>query len=223
MDDADLFGPLLFVLSVRWKPQASPPFPTISTQLTSLLSQYGTFLLLSGKIHFGYIYGLALLGSTSLHIILSLMTPTDAHPSTAPSAPQYGGPVSSVGGGYPGAPDTHHDHPSRNAAGHFSSTLTFTRSSSVLGYCLLPLVATSVFGIFMPMDTPLGIVFTTMAILWCTYSASGMFCAVGRMRGMRGLVAYPLALFYVGFGIMGIFSSRGSGGSLAKAAAGLKG
>jgi len=32
------------------------------------------------------------------------------------------------------------------------------------------------------------------------------------MRGMRGLVAYPLALFYVGFGIMGIFSSRGSNG-----------
>lgn len=28
---------------------------------------------------------------------------------------------------------------------------------------------------------------------------------------MRGLVAYPLALFYVGFGIMAIFSSRGSG------------
>jgi len=27
-----------------------------------------------------------------------------------------------------------------------------------------------------------------------------MFCAVGRMSGMRGLVAYPLALFYVGFG-----------------------
>ena len=28
---------------------------------------------------------------------------------------------------------------------------------------------------------------------------------------MRPLVAYPLMLFYVGFGIMGIFSSRGSG------------
>jgi hypothetical protein len=38
-----------------------------------------------------------------------------------------------------------------------------------------------------------------------------MFCAVGQMKRMRGLVAYPLALFYVGFGIMGIFSSRGSG------------
>uniref|UniRef100_L2G7G8 Golgi membrane protein n=1 Tax=Colletotrichum fructicola (strain Nara gc5) TaxID=1213859 RepID=L2G7G8_COLFN len=103
----------------------------------------------------------------------------------------------------------------------FFLTLTFARSSSVLGYCLLPMVATSLVGIAMPMDTPLGIVLTTMAILWSTYSASGMFCAVGRMRGMRGLVAYPLALFYVGFGIMGIFSSRGSG-ALIKAAAGVK-
>ena len=82
---------------------------------------------------------------------------------------------------------------------------------------MLPLVATSLLGIFMSMDSPLGIVMTTMAIMWCTYSASGLFCAVGRMRGMRGLVAYPLALFYVGFGIMGVFSSRGSG-SLAKVA-----
>jgi len=31
------------------------------------------------------------------------------------------------------------------------------------------------------------------------------------MSSMRGLVAYPLALFYGCFGLMGIFSSRGSG------------
>ncbi len=40
---------------------------------------------------------------------------------------------------------------------------------------------------------------------------------VGKMRNMRGLVAYPVALFYVGFGIIAIFSSRGNG-TLAKAA-----
>jgi hypothetical protein len=88
----------------------------------------------------------------------------------------------------------------------------------VLGYCLLPLVATSLVGIVMPMDTPLGIVLTTAAIMWCTWSASGIFCAVGGMKAMRGLVAYPLALFYVGFGIMGVFSSRGSGGLVKLAA-----
>ncbi|ODA76981.1 hypothetical protein RJ55_07498 [Drechmeria coniospora] len=187
MDDADLAGPLLFCVSI------------------------GTFLLFSGKVHFGYIYGLALLGSTSLHMILSLMSPTDQQ-SNAPQAfhAQYNDHSSAQ-------PQDQHVR-----GGHFSQTLTFPRSASVLGYCLLPLVATSLFGIAMPMDTPLGIVLTSAAIVWCTYSASGMFCAVGRMKGMRALVAYPLALFYVGFGIMGVFSSRGSG-SLAKAATKLNG
>jgi hypothetical protein len=87
----------------------------------------------------------------------------------------------------------------------------------VLGYCLLPLVLTSLVGVVLPMDGLLGYLLTSIAIAWCTYSSSAMFCAVGRMTGMRGLVAYPLALFYVGFGIMSIFSSRGSG-ALVKAA-----
>jgi hypothetical protein len=61
------------------------------------------------------------------------------------------------------------------------------------------------------MDTFFGYILTTLAIVWCTYSSSAMFCAVGRMSETRMLVAYPLGLFYVGFGIMAIFSSRGSG------------
>ncbi|RDA88180.1 hypothetical protein CP532_6828 [Ophiocordyceps camponoti-leonardi (nom. inval.)] len=202
MDDSDLAGPILFFLL------------------------FGTFLLFSGKVHFGYIYGLALLGSTSLHMILSLMSPPSdllqqqqhqqqqhhhQQHQQSPYHPQY-----SADPNAPSSLQHHHHH--HDAGGHFSSTLTFPRSASVLGYCLLPLVATSLFGVGMPMDTPLGIVLTSAAIVWCTYSASGMFCAVGRMKGMRGLVAYPLALFYVGFGIIGIFSSRGSG-SLANAAA----
>ncbi|KAJ5047650.1 uncharacterized protein L3040_003471 [Drepanopeziza brunnea f. sp. 'multigermtubi'] len=159
MDDSDLAGPILFFLL------------------------FGTFLLFSGKVHFGYIYGLALLGSVSLHTILSLMSPP-AEESTTPSP----------------------------SSSHLSSSLTFPRSASVLGYCLLPLVMTSMIGIVWPMDGMLGYLLTSMAVGWCTYSSSGMFCVVGRMRGMRGLVAYPLALFYVGFGIMSIFSSRGSKG-----------
>lgn len=184
MDDSDLAGPILFFLL------------------------FGFFLLFSGKLHFGYIYGLALLGSTSLHVILSLMSPTDAAAAASePSYPQYDA-------GQPPVPG--------QQGGHFSATLTYTRSASVLGYCLLPMVAMSVVGIVMPMDTFVGIVLTSVAIVWCTYSASGMFCAVGRMKGMRGLVAYPLALFYVGFGLMSIFSSRGSG-SLVNAASKVKG
>ncbi|KAH8666489.1 hypothetical protein BX600DRAFT_549561 [Xylariales sp. PMI_506] len=183
MDDSDLAGPILFFVL------------------------FGFFLLFSGKVHFGYIYGLALLGSIALHTILSLMSPDGpSSPSPSHASPQYSS------SGYPG------DVSGSDGKGHLSSTLTFPRSASVLGYCLLPLNITSLIGIVMPMDTPLGYVLTTAAIMWCTTSASGMFCAVGRMSGMRGLVAYPLALFYVGFGIMSIFSSRGSG-SLSQAAA----
>jgi protein YIPF5/7 len=184
MDDSDLAGPMLFFV------------------------MFGFFLLFSGKLHFGYIYGLALMGSVALHTILSLMTP-DGPSSPRPShaTPQYSS------SGYPGDSSAHGD----DGKGQLSSTLTFTRSASVLGYCLLPLVMTSLVGIVIPMDTTIGYILTSAAIVWCTASSSGMFCAVGRMRHMRGLVAYPLGLFYVGFGLMSIFSSRGAG-ALAKAA-----
>jgi hypothetical protein len=163
MDDSDLAGPILFFFL------------------------FGFLLYVSGKSQFGYIYGLALLGSSSLHVILSLMSP-----------PLENSPSSSSG---------INDHASGSS--HLSSTLTFPRSASVLGYCLLPLVMTSLVGIVMPMDSLIGYVLTALAIVWCTYSSSAMFCVVGRMRAMRGLVAYPLALFYGCFGLMEIFSSRG--------------
>ena len=190
MDDSDLAGPLFFFLL------------------------YGTFLLLSGRVHFGYIYGLAVFGSFLLHGILSLMAP--------PTTPDAGPPS------YPGATPSYAPDPAASSASgrgssnnpNPGSNLTFARSSSVLGYCLLPLVATSLVGIFLPMDKPVGITLTTAAIMWCTWSASGIFCAVGGMRGMRALVAYPLALFYVGFGIIAVFSSRGSGAFVKAAVAG---
>ena len=78
----------------------------------------------------------------------------------------------------------------------------------------------SLVGIVVPMDRLFGYIFVSLAVLWCTYSSSAMFCAVGRMSEMRWLVAYPLGLFYLGFGIMAIFSSRGTGTLAAKAAGG---
>lgn len=165
MDDSDLAGPVLFFLL------------------------FGTFLLFSGKVHFGYIYGLALIGSVTLHTIFSLMSP----PPDASSA----------------AAVMHSPHGHQQGA--LASSLTFPRSASVLGYCLLPLVMISLVGVVAPMDSAGGYVLSCAAIVWCTYSSSGMFCAVGRMRSMRGLVAYPLGLFYVGFGIMVIFSSKRAG------------
>ncbi|KAI8588808.1 hypothetical protein BDZ88DRAFT_174853 [Geranomyces variabilis] len=50
MDDTDLAGPILFCLL------------------------FGGFLLLSGKIHFGYVYGVAMMGCVSVYAILNLMS-----------------------------------------------------------------------------------------------------------------------------------------------------
>lgn len=180
MDDSDLYGALLYIVL------------------------YGTFLLLSGKVFYGYIYGVAVFGTVALHLILSLMSPALDTASAIALA-------NAANAADPTNYDPHLKPDAGDAVGHFSATLTFPRSASVLGYCFLPLVLTSLLGILLPMDTLFGYLLTTAAVGWCTYSSSGMFCAVARMRGMRGLVAYPLALFYVVFGIMGIFSSRGSG------------
>ncbi|RPA82354.1 Yip1-domain-containing protein [Ascobolus immersus RN42] len=152
MDDADLGGPIIFVLL------------------------FGTFLLLSGKIHFGYIYGVALLGTISLHFLFNLMS----------------------------------------TPGH---SLSYIRSASVLGYCLLPLVITSLVGVVLRanMNGMIGYLISILAIAWCTNSASNMFVTVLRVQDMRFLLAYPLALFYSVFGIMAIFGSggvpTGNGGS----------
>ena len=176
MDDSDLYGGLIFLVL------------------------YGTFLALSGKFFYGYIYGIALFGSIALHWIFALMTPPiDFNESVDHSQ----------------MAQAQRDHmpagQQQHQGGHFSSTLTYSRSASVLGYCFLPLVITSLCGVAVPMDTVVGYCLTAAAVGWCTFSSSGMFVSVGRMSGMRGLVAYPLALFYSGFGIMGIFSSRGTG------------
>ena len=52
IQDSDMAGPILFCLL------------------------FGTLLLLSGKTHFGYIYGVALFGTVSLHWLFNLMSST---------------------------------------------------------------------------------------------------------------------------------------------------
>jgi hypothetical protein len=57
-----------------------------------------------------------------------------------------------------------------------NSTLTFTRGASVLGYCLLPLVITSLLGVAIPLDCTAGYILTSLAICWSTSRSSAIFC-----------------------------------------------
>lgn len=88
------------------------------------------------------------------------------------------------------------------------SYIDFTRTMSVLGYCLLPLVATAFLGIVVSLNNILGYVLGLSAVAWCTYSSSGFFVSYLQLSQMRALVAYPLALFYGIFTLMTLFADK---------------
>lgn len=98
---------------------------------------YGAFLALSGKFAWGYIYGIALFGSIALHWIFALMTPAETE-HTQPDQYQQSQGL--------------RDHADQHG-GHFSATLTYSRSASVLGYCFLPLSLIALCGVLVPMDS----------------------------------------------------------------------
>lgn len=140
MTDSDLAGPILFVL------------------------MFGTLLLLAGKVQFGYIYGVGLFGTISLHYLFKFMSN--------------------------------------------DTSIDLVRSASVIGYCLLPLVLISVLGVVISLDNIAGYVLSAIAVLWCTYSASGFFVAVLKLHNVRPLIAYPLCMFYTVFALMAIFVEK---------------
>ncbi|KKY19771.1 putative golgi membrane [Phaeomoniella chlamydospora] len=178
MDDSDLYGALLFLIL------------------------YGTFLALSGKFFYGYIYGIALFGSLALHLIFSLMTPIEADQMTSSSNPVEVDPTTMNHGHVPGVGIDTTSSISSGHGGHFSSTLTYSRSASVLGYCFLPLTFTALFGILVPMDTLLGYILTSLAVAWCTFSSSGIFVSVGRKAcPIQALIGWIIGDL---FGVIGL-------------------
>lgn len=136
MEDTDLAGPLLFCLL------------------------FAAFLLMTGKVHFGYIYGMAMVGCVSMYTILNLMS---------------------------------------------EAGLSLTTATSVLGYCLLPLVLLSVCGTLLSLKGTAGLILSTASIGWCTFSAAKMFVTVLNMKDQRLLVAYPTALLYTCFALLTVF------------------
>lgn len=83
--------------------------------------------------------------------------------------------------------------------------IDLTRSASIIGYCLLPLVLLCAVGLVLLLDSMLGYVLSVISVFWCTYSASGLFVTVLRLHNVRPLIAYPLCLFYFVFALMAIF------------------
>lgn len=80
------------------------------------------------------------------------------------------------------------------------------RSTSILGYSLLPMVILSFFAVFLPLNIKaLGIVLGGGCIFWSTTTATKIFVAVLALHDQFWLVWYPLALLYTSFAFITVF------------------
>ncbi|XP_036380697.1 protein YIPF5 [Megalops cyprinoides] len=136
MTETDLAGPMVFCLA------------------------FGATLLLTGKIQFGYVYGISAIGCLGMYCLLNLMSMTG---------------------------------------------VSFGCVASVLGYCLLPMILLSSFGVLFSLQGMMGIVLTAVIIGWCSFSASKIFISALAMDGQQLLVAYPCALLYGVFALISVF------------------
>ncbi|CAK9832910.1 Protein YIPF5 [Anthophora retusa] len=86
-----------------------------------------------------------------------------------------------------------------------SSNITLSSVASVLGYCLLPIVALAGFSIFTTLRGPVGLGLAIFAVAWSTVSASRLFTTISGEENQRLLIAYPCALLYGVFTLIVIF------------------
>ncbi|KAM3871418.1 protein YIPF7-like [Diretmus argenteus] len=136
MNETDLTGPILFCIAL------------------------GATLLMAGKAHFGYVYGISAIACIGMYVLLSLMS---------------------------------------------SLPVSYGCVASVLGYCLLPMVALSTFAVFFSLQGFLGSILAVLVICWCSLSASKFFISTLAMEGQQLLVAYPCALLYGVFALITVF------------------
>lgn len=94
--------------------------------------------------------------------------------------------------------------------------INISTTTSVLGYCLLPMVLLSSLTLLptpsyattyptLTKSESLRIFAALVSIIWCTNSASVMFVTVLDMSQQRFLVAYPVALLYSAFAMLAVF------------------
>lgn len=86
-----------------------------------------------------------------------------------------------------------------------AGNITFMSVSSVLGYCILPVVALSGFKIFIYLKGTASLIAAILTVLWSTVSASRLFVVMSGDEKQRLLIAYPCVLLYGVFTLIVIF------------------
>lgn len=83
--------------------------------------------------------------------------------------------------------------------------LDFWRTCSVLGYCLIPVIALAAVSILFSLANLFGLILAAAAIGWATQAATRMFEAKLGMTEQFYLVAYPTMLLYSCFVLITVF------------------
>jgi hypothetical protein len=79
------------------------------------------------------------------------------------------------------------------------------RTTSILGYGLIPIVVLASFGIFVSLQSTFGSLMSALCIVWATATSSRFFATAIAMQNQRWLVAYPVGLFYTCFVLLVAF------------------
>lgn len=85
------------------------------------------------------------------------------------------------------------------------NVFTFSTVASILGYCLIPIVALSFLGVFFRLSGTIGIILGGFAVFWASFSASRLFVAVSGDKQQQPLIMYPSALVYGVFVLLVLF------------------
>ena len=83
--------------------------------------------------------------------------------------------------------------------------LLFPVVVSVLGYCILPIVALSALSILVSLTGPMGTILTMLAVVWSSWSASKLFVTAFDMEKQQFLIAYPCCMLYAVFALITMF------------------
>jgi protein YIPF5/7 len=76
---------------------------------------------------------------------------------------------------------------------------------SILGYCLLPMIFLGFFSTFKLFHGYFGMISSFIFIFWSTWSSAGMFVNSLEMKSKKLIIAYPIFLLYITFGMLSVF------------------
>lgn len=85
------------------------------------------------------------------------------------------------------------------------NALSFSTAASILGYCLIPILALSFLGVFLRLSGLFGMILAGFAVFWASFSSSRLFVAVSGDKQQQPLIMYPSALVYGVFVLLVLF------------------